>query len=235
MFHPLYRTLHHKQTEPNKGILDNMAEEGIDPGKHAIEFRTYGIGVNGGIWFNTDGETSLKGLFSAGQEYSGDMAFAAIFGWSAGEKAARYAKEADFGDDSNARERVDERVHLLEAILSREEGATWKEANLALQQIMSDYAGLVRSETLLEQGLRNLGRLREKAYKTMVARNGHELGRCLETFNLLDVGEAVMLCARERRETRGRHNRTDYPFTNPLLDKFLHIRKEDGKPVFEWR
>ncbi len=221
--------------EGNKGVLDHMAEEGIDPSKHAIEFRTYEIGVNGGVWFNINGETSLKGLFSAGQEYSGGMTFASVFGWIAGENAAKYAKKADYNDLTDARERGNERIHLLESVLSRKEGATWQEANLALQQIMSDYAGLVRSETLLEQGLRNLGRLKEKVNKTMVARNGHELGRCLEVLNLLDVGEAVMLCAKERKETRRKHNRTDYPFTNPLLDKFLHIRQEDGKPVFEWR
>ncbi len=222
--------------EGNKGILDHMAEEGIDPATHAIEFRSYEIGLNGGIWYNPNGETSIRGLFSAGQEFSGDMSFAVIFGWVAGENMARYIKGVDFIDNlRSARRRTDERTQLLEAILSREEGATWKEANLALQQIMGDYAGSVRSETLLDQGLRNLRRLKEKAVATLQARNGHELGRCLEVLSLLDVGEAVMLCAHERKETRARHNRTDYPFTNPLLNKSLFIRKEDGKPVFEWR
>ncbi len=154
---------------------------------------------------------------------------------SLGENAAKYAKETDFSNLRDAREKTAERIHLLGTLLSRKEGATWKEANLALQQIMSDYAGLVRSETLLEQGLRNVCRLKEKVSQTIVARNGHELGRCLEVLNLLDVGEAVMLCARERKETRGKHNRVDYPFTNPLLNKFLHIKQEEGKPVFEWR
>jgi len=100
---------------------------------------------------------------------------------------------------------------------------------------MSEYVGLVRSESLLEQGQRNLGRLKEKVYKTLVARNGHELGRCLEVLNLLDVGEAVILSAKERKETRARHNRIDYPFTNPLLDKFLMIKRVNDEPVLEWR
>lgn len=110
----------------------------------------------------------------------------------------------------------------------------WQESNVALQHVMSDYAGLVRSDSQLEQGLKNLARLKEKVYKTLVARNGHELGRCLEVLNLLDVGEAVMLCARERKDTRAKHNRVDYPFTNPLLDKHLTIKQVDNKPVFEW-
>jgi len=221
--------------EGNKGLLDYLAEDGIDTSKHAIEFRTYEIGVKGGVWFNVKGETSLKGLFSAGDEYFGAMATAAIYGWIAGESAANYAKGKDIVDLSKEKGDIDQKVAMLETILSREEGSTWREANTALQQIMSEYSGLVRSESILDQGLRNVGRLKEKVHKTMVARNGHELGRCLEVLNLLDVGEAVMLCANERKETRGKHNRADYPFTNPLLDKFLLIKKVDGKPVFEWK
>jgi hypothetical protein len=27
----------------------------------------------------------------------------------------------------------------------------------------------------------------------------------------------------------------DYPFTNPLLEKLLVVKKVNGKPVMEWR
>jgi succinate dehydrogenase/fumarate reductase flavoprotein subunit len=222
--------------EGNKGLLDYLAEEGIDPGEHPIEFRSYEIGLKGGIYFNTKGETSIEGLFSAGDEYHGGMATAVVFGWLAGESAADYSKRIDFvGLEKEMIEMINEKAALLEIFLNREEGPTWREANITIQQIMSDYCGLLRSEGLLDQGLLNIGRLREKVFKTMVARNGHELGRCLEVLNLLDIGEAVMLCAKERKETRGKHNRADYPFTNPLLDKFLYIKRVDGKPLFDWR
>jgi len=39
----------------------------------------------------------------------------------------------------------------------------------------------------------------------------------------------------ERKETRAGHVRVDYPFTNPLLDKLLIVRKGDEGPVMEWR
>ena len=132
------------------------------------------------------------------------------------------------------KELIGERTTFLEAILNRETGASWQEANTALQQIMWDYAGNVRSETLLDQGTRNLHRLKEKVIATLTARNGHELGRCLETINLLDVGEAVMLCARGKKFTGGSTTRADFPFTNPLLDKSLYIAREGDSPVFEW-
>ena len=39
----------------------------------------------------------------------------------------------------------------------------------------------------------------------------------------------------ERKETRGKHIRTDYPFTNPLFSKLLVLKDKDGEPEMEWR
>ncbi|MBA7642905.1 hypothetical protein ES703_50614 [subsurface metagenome] len=101
---------------------------------------------------------------------------------------------------------------------------------------MHDYAGNIRSEDLLQAGLNYLRRLRKKVNATMMARNQWELTRCLETLNLLDLGELVFIAADERKETRGLHKRSDYPLTNPMLEnKALFIKRVDGKPVAEWR
>jgi len=100
---------------------------------------------------------------------------------------------------------------------------------------MTDYAGNVRNEALLLQGLSHLRRLKEKADTVMIARNQHELGRCLEVHNLLEVGELVFVTALERKETRGLHNRPDYPFTNPLLNKAHVVQRQNGAPVMSWR
>jgi succinate dehydrogenase/fumarate reductase flavoprotein subunit len=124
------------------------------------------------------------------------------------------------------------------SFLDRKDGAGWKEANLALQQIMQDYAGVdgVRSETLLNAGSTYLKRLRERALESLSARNSHELMRALETLDLMECGEVIFKTALERKETRGMHKRSDFPFTNPLLqDKFLTIRQEEGKVITEWR
>jgi succinate dehydrogenase/fumarate reductase flavoprotein subunit len=227
--------IHWLRNEGNEGLIRYMEEEGIDLSKNAVEFRTYEMGVFGGILYDAKGITSLPGLFAAVEECGGGMGPSVVFGWLAGESAAKYAKKADFGDLSSEKEKIESKSAMLSSILSREEGATWREANIALQQIMSEYCGAVRSETLLEQGLRNLDRLQQKVAKTLLARNSHELGRCLEVLNLLEVGKVVMLSARERKETRGRHFRPDYPFTNPLMDKLLIIKEVNGKPALTWR
>ena len=102
---------------------------------------------------------------------------------------------------------------------------------------MNDYAGVeVRSETLLKAGLKYLRDLKRKAVTSLTADNSHTLMRCLETLDLMECGEVIFQTALERKETRGMHRRSDFPFTNPLLqDKFLTIKKVDDQAHMEWR
>ena len=124
---------------------------------------------------------------------------------------------------------IDEEITLINDLFSRPEGATWKEANSMLQQIMREYVGMkLRSESLMKAGLKYIRDLRKYARAQMKADNAHELMRALEVFDLIDVGEAVALMSENRKESRGRcHRRSDYTFTNPLLgNKFQTIKKE---------
>jgi len=216
-------------------LLNHMEEEGIDVRENPVEFMTYEMLLAGGVYYNERGETSLKGLYAAGDELFGAISGAATFGWIAGENAAAYAKGRKSFNITKVREQVEERKALLGAIRGRETGASWREVNIALQQIMYDHAGSVRSETLLKAGLSYLRRLKGKAPAIVMAGNQHELIHCLEVLNLLELGELVFIAADERKETRGRHVRPDYPFTNPLLEKFLIVKKVGEKPVTEWR
>lgn len=228
--------MHWFQHEGFGALTNHLDEEGIDLRTNAIEWATYGMrGSAGSIWHNVKGETSMKGLFVAGDETTRSISPAATFGWIAGENAARYAKEVDSPSLEKVRVKVEEKESFLDEIRNREVGPDWKEVNIALQQVMSDYAGLIRSATLLDAGLTHLRRLKEKACATIIARNQHELSRALEVLNLLDLGELVFIAARQRKETRGWHVRTDYPYTNPLLDKLLVIKKIDNEPITEWR
>ena len=108
---------HWLRNEGNVGLLNHMKDRGIDPFSNAVEFGTYGIDIRGGVSFNMRGETSLPGLFSAGQEFSGDMAFSTILGWVAGESMSEYVKGVDTGDMARAAEDIKEKITLIEAIL----------------------------------------------------------------------------------------------------------------------
>ena len=89
---------------------------------------------------------------------------------------------------------------------------------------------------MLRAGLAHLKRLRAKIDGALAAQNRWELTRCLEVRNLYDLGEIAFLAALERKESRGLHQRSDYPYTDPLLGgKLLYLRRVGGVPVAEWR
>lgn len=227
--------------EGNTGMLNYMSDQGIDPRKHQVEFMQYEPFLCGrGIEIDMNAQSSIKGLYAAGDpvgNFRADIAGAATYGWIAGASAAQRAKEIDTFPVVNDNKIMKEKGKLYSAFMEREIGAGWREANLALQQIMGDYAGVkVRSETLLKAGLKYLRDLRVKVTDTLKAANSHELMRALESMDLIDCGETVLLAAIERKETRQQHLRSDFPFTNPLLaDKFLTIKQQDGETQLEWR
>lgn len=227
--------MHWMEHEGNISLLDHMKEEGIDLREHPIEFATYPLRAGGLIVADEKAQTSIKGLYAAGDEAYGDISAAATFGWISGESAATCAEKAKTPNIEEERGKINEKKQLIDQIRGRDEGPDWEEANVALQQVMQDYAGSVRNEALLNQGLSHLRRLKEKIDASMMARNQHELWRCLEVLNLLDLGQLVFLMASDRKETRGLHMRPDYPFTNPTLDQAHIIKLKNGEPTIQWR
>ena len=226
--------MHWMWHEGNAPLLDHMKEEKIDFRKHPIEFQAYHIIPEGKIGINEKAETSCPGLFSAGDESMGGISCAATYGWIAGENAADFARDALPPGKSGMKAEIDQKKDMIQRITGRREGADWREVNIALQQLMQDYAGNVRSETLIKAGLSYLRRMRQKVDQMLIARNRWELTRCLETLNLMDLGELVFIAANERKETRALHHRTDYPLTDPVMDgKEVVVRREDGKPNVE--
>ncbi|MCQ2444857.1 MAG: FAD-binding protein [Mailhella sp.] len=224
-------------------LVDHMDRKGIDVSKHAVEFMQYEPHLIGrGLEIDIDGQTSIPGLYGTGDmvgNFRADIAGAAVYGWIAGRHAGQAASSAELRDAADSAW-VLERAALYSSFYERNGGAAWKEANLALQQIMDSYAAAgphnVRSATLLNAGLKYLEDLRANSISDIAVSDAHSLMRAIECLDLMDNGEIVMHAALERKETRGMHIRSDYTFTNPLLaDKFLAVWKEDGEVKKEWR
>ncbi len=233
--------------EGNTAWLNYLDEEGVGLEKERLEFATYEARVKGGICINDRCETSLPGLFGGGDVTGGIgrgvLPGALTLGWRAGEMAADYAqKQMESSSHQSDATLIDEKRAFYQTLLVRRRGARWQEAQLALQNIMDYYLGRTRSETMLEAGWKHLQDLRERARAELTAENPHELMRCLEILDLIDVAEMSVLAARERRETRFLpnhlrasydHYRVDYPATDDEnWFQFLVLRRQDGKAVF---
>ncbi|MDB9822356.1 FAD-binding protein [Deltaproteobacteria bacterium] len=227
--------VHWMKNEGNETIIKHIEEEGLDLDKSAVEFQTFEMQVDGGVRANYKGETAVKGLYASGDDVSATISHAAVFGWSAGENAAKYASSEKVEDIETARADIEAKKLFFNEIKTRGEGAEWQEALSALQQIMFDYCGDVRSDVLLETGSEIIGRLKNKARSSLKAGNPHELINCIQVINQIDIGELVLISAYDRRETRALHFRPEYTFSDPLLGNKVHLIKQlDGDPVMEW-
>jgi succinate dehydrogenase / fumarate reductase flavoprotein subunit len=103
----------------------------------------------------------------------------------------------------------------------------------ALQEMMQDLVGIVRTESEMSRALEGLAALAARARKAAV--NGHReynpgWHAALDLHNLLTASEAITRAAIERKESRGGHFREDFPDKDPAFATFNIVvrRKGDG-------
>lgn len=229
-------------SEGDTSLNDYMEQYGIDLHKDMVEFGTYEYMLTGrGLDIDMNSATTLPGLYASGDltgNVRGDITSAAVFGQIAGENAADYCQTVEF-ETVTGHPLIQEKIDLYNIMISRKSGAHWMEVNSTLNQIMDKYVSVknVRSETLLKSAYKYLTDLKRYAVEQMKAENSHELVRCLEVLDLLDLGQATALCSENRKESRGMYNRrVDYPFTNPLMNnKFQTIYLGADGAVMEFR
>ena len=107
-------------------LVDYMDHTGLDVSKHAVEFMQYEPHVIGrGLEIDIDGQTSIPGLYAAGDmvgNFRADIAGAAVYGWIAGRHAGSTAASAEV-KDAETSPWVAERAALYSSFIERERGA----------------------------------------------------------------------------------------------------------------
>jgi succinate dehydrogenase / fumarate reductase flavoprotein subunit len=183
----------------------------------------------GGVW--VDGgthATDVEGLYAVGECASGvhganrlggnSLAEAVVFGRIVGAEAARWSARLDVQARDHAaiaaaREEVDE-------LLARRGEEFARPLQRAVRDLMSECGGVVRSEDGLRDGLARLDEVAARARDLEVRPDiagFDDLAHALDLQGSLLAARATLECARERRETRGAHNRVDFPEQDPSL------------------
>lgn len=222
-----YRDLMQAGFNPDKDMLQVYLGGRMPPG-----YRGWLCGPNGGIIPDWDLRSNLEGLYGAGRSLLAgeDCSNAATTGKYAGRKAAEYAVKAK--EPTVERRQVEDEKKRVYAPVRRTEGMEWKELNSGVARIMQDYCGDVKTDELLNIGLKWFGELREAEASTVYAENPHELMRTLEVLNKITCGEAIMhaCLARKASSVWLDFERLDYPEKDPPEQhKWVTIKLEDGK------
>ena len=88
-----------------------------------------------------------------------------------------------------------------------------------LQQVMSDYVGIVRNNIRLQRAMRRLDLLWEETEK--LYESSSLSPQLLELRNLITVGYLVVKGAGFRKESRGLHYNTDYPYKSEIVQNIV--------------
>jgi succinate dehydrogenase / fumarate reductase flavoprotein subunit len=179
--------------------------------------------IMGGVRVDPDTQmTRLPGLFAAGECAAGinganrlggnSLSDLLVFGKRAGEFAAKFAKENATGNISKGQADVAAR-EAVEAF-ERNDGENPYQIQKDLQELMQDNVGIVRTQSEMQDALKQLQQLKERAKRAgVIGHREYNPGwhTALDLKNLLTVSEAITLAALERKESRGAQFREDYP------------------------
>jgi fumarate reductase flavoprotein subunit len=102
-----------------------------------------------------------------------------------------------------------------------------------MQKTVESGAGIYRTESSLKQAIQKLHELQERYRNVALDDHGRtfntELISALELGFMLDVAQSIVECALHRTESRGAHQRTDFPARDDkkFLAHSLVRRKSD--------
>jgi fumarate reductase flavoprotein subunit len=220
--------------------------ERIDPVAELIPVRPVVHYMMGGVHTDIDGATSLAGLYAAGETAcvsinganrlgSNSLPECLVFGARAGRAAAEYASAAG-GTPSVVEAQAADEVRRLQRDLMGKGPGTESIAAIRndMQATMEDAAGIFRSGPEMEKGVDNLGELQERVGNVGLADTSRsfntELLAALELANMLDISECILQAGTQREESRGAHQRTDFPARDDerFLTHLLVLRNPDG-------
>ena len=183
----------------------------------------------GGVWVRPeDHGTDVEGLYAIGEASSGlhganrlggnSLIELLVYGRIVGEAAAAYAagrmsQQRSAAALAAARAEVDQ-------LLGNAGEENVRALQRAVRDIMTEHAGVVRDEVGLRAGLAELevieARMANLGIHPDIA-GFQDLAHAFDLKSAVVAARATLEAALERRETRGSHNRSDYPELDPSL------------------
>jgi fumarate reductase (CoM/CoB) subunit A len=198
--------------------VPKLAKAGVDCRKDKFEWVPALHTFLGGILINEQCETGIGGLYASGESSTGThganrlsgnaIASALALGSRAGRFATLFALEHEHGP-------IDEREVLGEIdrveSFKGDDGLDPYGIETEIREAAWETIGVVRNERGLRHGVKRFEELRFEKIPKMRGADVRGWIKALECANLAFCGEMIARSALERRESRGQHNRDDYP------------------------
>jgi len=223
----------HTNERPSRGRFHQ--HRGTDYRTQMVEMHISEIGFcsghsASGVWVNERAETSIAGLYAAGDMASvphNYMLGAFTYGWFAGENAASYALERSYPALDN--EQITAEQRRVYAPLKRTHGLSPYEVEYKLRRLVNDYLQPPKVTKRMQLGLQRFAEIAEDIQQ-IHAQNPHELMRAQEVSVILDCAQMAAQASLFREESRWGlyHYRVDFPSRNDT-DWFCHTLLEKSE------
>ncbi len=228
-------------------VVDRLLLNGIDLTKTPVEVGPMAHYHMGGIRVNTGMETRVEGLYAAGEAVGGvnganrlsgnAITEAFVLGERAGSLAAEATKHARTDWEPKLAATAFESVKALRNRRSRDKVRPVA-LQAELQTLMWENAGpfrtgeklaaaLVRIRQMQTDDLPNVAIAGEALYNL-------DLQDWFELRAMLTTAETVVRSALARNESRGAHQREDFPYSHESLLKNQTMELRNGELVFYW-
>ena len=202
---------------------------GIDPVWEPIPVRPVVHYMMGGIDTDVDGATEMGGLYAAGECASvsinganrlgsNSLTECLVFGARSGLAAVEYARGVGEGAESALLEQARAEEGRLTSLRGKHGGEKIAQLRRELTLAMESGCGVFREEESMQATVDTVaqlkGRYADLGLEDTSTVFNTEVVQALELGNMIDVAEAVAVCALSRRESRGAHTRLDYSTRN---------------------
>jgi len=228
--------------QPNQFLY--LKDMGIDLRDTPVEVAPHAHYTMGGVAIDEKAQTSVLGLFAAG-EVAGNLHGAnrvsgnaltetQVFGAIAGAAAAAFAQQR--GNIDLEKEAIEsrEREIFWWGQIFQEKKIRPRKMREQLKEIMWKHCGIERNEAGLKKGLAEIAQLEKEIVSLGPFKNDYqprqfgaypqETREALELRMMLTLSRLVLTSALFRQETRGHHIRIDYPL-NAAEIKHTFIKK----------
>lgn len=223
------RHLGEKKINERLPLVRELAESylGVDIVKDPVPIRPVVHYMMGGISTNTQAATPLPGLFAAGECAcvslnganrlgSNSLVELLVFGKRAALSAIEHIAKAPNANTAALAACADQTQQRIRVLFSRTDG-TESVAGLRKEMMttMEEHAGIYRTEAGLQSAVAKIQELRDRYQRVILTDKTNvyntDLFQTLELGSMLDCAEAVTVGGLARKESRGAHQRLDFP------------------------
>ena len=212
----------------------------LDVTREPIEIAPTAHYSMGGVWVRPeDHSTDVEGLFAIGEASSGlhganrlggnSLIELLVFGRIVGQAAAEYSSH--LSEQIRSEAAVASARQEINRLLASHGTENVRTLQRAIRDMMTENAGVVRNETGLKEGLARLDKIEERMSNIGIhpdIAGFQDLAHAYDLKSSALSARATLEAALERRETRGCHNRSDFPETDAGMQVNLVWSLENG-------